>query len=41
MFGYPSLFVCDASIIPQALGVLPSMAVAALAEHSTGQSNAP
>lgn len=33
VFGYPSLYVCDASIIPRALGVPPSMTIAALAEH--------
>jgi cholesterol oxidase len=33
VFGYPTLYVCDASLIPRALGVPPSMTIAALAEH--------
>ncbi|HSC77734.1 MAG TPA: GMC family oxidoreductase [Candidatus Acidoferrales bacterium] len=33
VFGCPNLYVCDASIIPRALGVPPSMTIAALAEH--------
>ena len=33
VFGYPNLHVCDGSIVPRALGVPPSMTIAALAEH--------
>ncbi len=33
VFGYPNLYICDGSIIPRALGVPPSMTIAALAEH--------
>lgn len=33
VFGYPNLYVCDGSLIPRALGVPPSMTIAALAEH--------
>ena len=33
VFGYPNLYVCDGSIFPRALGVPPSMTIAALAEH--------
>lgn len=33
VFGYPGLYVCDASLIPRALGVPPAMTIAALAEH--------
>jgi cholesterol oxidase len=33
VFGYGNLYVCDGSLIPRALGVPPSMTIAALAEH--------
>ncbi len=33
VFGYANLYVCDGSLIPRALGVPPSMTIAALAEH--------
>ncbi|MBI2956222.1 MAG: GMC family oxidoreductase [Acidobacteria bacterium] len=33
VFGYSNLYICDASIIPRALGVPPAMTIAALAEH--------
>ncbi|MGH9812969.1 MAG: GMC family oxidoreductase, partial [Candidatus Acidiferrales bacterium] len=33
VFGYENLYVCDGSLIPRALGVPPSMTIAALAEH--------
>lgn len=33
VFGYPNLYVCDGSLFPRALGVPPSMTIAALAEH--------
>lgn len=33
VFGYENLYVCDASLIPRALGIPPSMTIAALAEH--------
>jgi cholesterol oxidase len=33
VFGYANIYVCDASIIPRALGLPPSMTIAALAEH--------
>ncbi len=37
VFGYPNLSVCDGSLIPRALGVPPSMTIAALAEHVAGR----
>lgn len=37
VFGYPNLFVCDGSVFPRALGVPPSMTIAALAEHIAEQ----
>ena len=33
VFGYDNLYICDGSLIPRALGVPPSMTIAALAEH--------
>lgn len=33
VFGYENLYVCDGSLIPRALGVPPSMTIAALAEN--------
>ncbi|MFQ5926171.1 MAG: GMC oxidoreductase [Terriglobia bacterium] len=33
VFGYPNLYIADGSIVPTALGVPPSMTIAALAEH--------
>ncbi|MFQ5778119.1 MAG: GMC family oxidoreductase, partial [Terriglobia bacterium] len=39
VFGYPNLYVCDGSIFPRALGVPPSMTIAALAEHIVAHSD--
>jgi cholesterol oxidase len=33
VFGYPNLYVADAAIIPEALGVNPSRTIGALAER--------
>jgi cholesterol oxidase len=33
VFGYPGLYVADAAVIPEALGVNPSRTIAALAER--------